>query len=171
MTIELLISPPASGKTNYCLQKLAATIKEYPHKDIWVLVPDGYHATAIRKKIAMQGGALGVHVATFGSLLREILEVSGNSVPLAPPALVGKLIRIAIENAFHNNHLSHFGAIREKPGFVNALRTRFSELKRSLVYPEKFKTYAADQSQSLQELAEIYASYQEKIQSLGWGDQ
>jgi ATP-dependent helicase/nuclease subunit B len=170
MPIDLIVSPPASGKTNYCLNQLFTACKDNPHKDVWFLVPDGYQATAIRQRIAEQGGALGVHVATYGSLFREILEASGNSVPLAPSALVHKLIRQAIAETYEKNHLYHYGAIREKPGFVNALQTRFAELKRSLVYPEDFTAFAVDQSKPLQELAEVYASYQEKLKTLGWED-
>jgi len=135
-----------------------------------VLVPDGYQAIDFRQRMAEQGGTLGVHVSTFGSLLREILEGSGKSVPLAPPALIQLLIRQAIQEVHQAGKLSHYAGIREKPGFVNALQSRFAELKRGLVYPETFVEYASNQAQPLQELAHIYTAYQAKLQQLGWAD-
>ena len=170
MPIKIITSPPASGKTTACLRRLLEVGKAHPHKDIWVLVPDGYQAVAFRHKLADSGGSLGVSVISFDNLLREILESTGRSVPLAPNMLGQAFIRRAVAQVFEQGGLVHYQAIREMPGFISALQARFADLKRGLVYPDTFSKYAQSQPKPVQELASIYEAYQRLIIQNNWAD-
>lgn len=170
MPIQIITAPPASGKTTYCIQRMLEANKAHPQKDLWVLVPDGYQATAFRRKLAESGGSLGISVISFNNLLREILESTGSSVPLVPQMLGQAFIRQAVSQVFAQGRLAHYQAIRETPGFIAALQDRFAELKRGLVYPEAFSKYAQSQSKPVQELASIYEAYQNLLIEANWAD-
>jgi len=74
MTTHLLVAPPATGKTQVCLEHLRAALGERPFAPAWVLVPDKTQADQMRTRLAGTGTVLAAHVATFSDLHLEILE-------------------------------------------------------------------------------------------------
>lgn len=168
MPINLLISPPASGKTHYCISRALEVKQNSPLAPVWIIVPDGYHAHSIRKQIAKAGGALGIQVLTPGSLYKEILETVSRPVPLAPPALLQQLTHKAIQELLGNGAIKFFKDICQTPGFVRAMLRRFEELKRGLVLPETFLEQA--DTPPLKEIAALYAKYQELLLEIEWAD-
>jgi hypothetical protein len=94
MKVRIIVSPPASGKTHYCVERVLETQRMDPLAAVWFVVPDGDQAISIRRRLAAADGVLGVHVKTFGSVFRELLELAGRLVPLAPPPLARQLFRL-----------------------------------------------------------------------------
>jgi len=113
---------------------------EKPMSPIWVVVPDRYQVHAFRRRLGAAGGAIGVHVGTFGHLYNEILW-SAKNAPIA-----------------------------EMPGFLRALRSTFAELKLARVWPEVFLDLAKEHNPALAEIAWIYTEYQLKLGEIEWAD-
>lgn len=171
MAIKLIVSPPASGKTEYCLQRIKEVKLTNPLANIWVLVPDSQKAANFRRRLAEAGGGVGVHVGTFRSIYIEILETAGKFVPVITPALEHRLVQQMIDEAYDAGELEHYGPIRQKPGFILALQDAFAELRSALVYPDQFLEYTQSSTPAANELALIYCRFLTRIHELNWIDQ
>jgi hypothetical protein len=85
MPVELILAPPAAGKTAACIQRIQSVRKTEPLAPVWVLVPDAQNAAYFRQRLARAGGALGVSVGTFRALYTDLLERQGNYTPVITP--------------------------------------------------------------------------------------
>ena len=87
MPIELLIAPPATGKTHACIERIQAVRQTNPLAQVWVVVPDSYQVLRFRAMLAEVGGSLGVQVGLFGNLYHAILDQAGFSFHPHPSPL------------------------------------------------------------------------------------
>lgn len=166
MSIRLLISPPATGKTQACIGEIRTTLKQQPLAQVRVVIPDRLQASFFRYRLSSSGGAIGAYVGTFSDLYKSILEKAAIYIPIASNALLHRIVKDVVDNA----NLIYFAPLRTQPGFILALRDSFAELKRALIYPEEFLRQSSTASLSQQELAQLYSAYQIKLQQLGWAD-
>jgi len=166
MSTRLLISPPATGKTQTCIDQIQVNLKERPLATVRVIVPDRLQASYFRRRLSSSGGAIGAYIGTFGDLYKSILEQAGIYVPVASNALLHRIVQDVVDNA----GLIHYAPLRTLPGFFLALRHSFAELKRALVYPEYFLEQSKNAPLSQLELAQLYSAYQFKLRQLGWAD-
>ncbi len=172
MSIELIIAPPAGGKTQACLRRIQALLAAEPFAAVRVVLPDRLQAAYFRRRLALDGGALGVQVGSFGDLYRELLDLAGQPIPLASPALLHRMIKIALEQVASAGGLQHYASLRQAVGFALTLRDTFAELKRALIYPEDFSGRSASPSASpaQQDLARLYQAYQDLLHIHQWAD-
>lgn len=168
----LLVAPPGVGKTHFCLEKIRATFQQSPFAPVWLIVRDRLQAAAYRKRLQQAGLALGVEVATFGDVFETVLTQSGSAIPVAEePALRG-LVRAVVDEVDGSGGLVHFNRLRQSPGFLSVLSERFAEMKRSLIWPDQLiATAQARQDAVLLEIGRLYATYQQRLNELGWADQ
>jgi ATP-dependent helicase/DNAse subunit B len=166
MPIRLLISPPATGKTQTCIDQIRTRLRERSLSKAWVVVPDRLQASYFRQRLSSSGGAMGAYVGTFSDLYKSILEKAGIYIPIASNALLHRIVQDVVDHA----DLVHFAPLRTLPGFILVLRDSFAELKRALIQPETFLQQSSAASLSQQELAQLYSAYQIKLQQLGWAD-
>jgi ATP-dependent helicase/DNAse subunit B len=171
MPTELLISPPATGKTTTCIQRIRATLADQPLAKVWVLVPDQLQVAAFKRRLAQAGGTLGVRVATFPFLYRQLLQSCGGDVPHASSSLVHRILQQVVNDAADSGKLEYFSPLQNMPGFIQSLREAFAELKNGMVKPEHFTAVADGAPLATRELAMLYAGFQEKVRSLGMADQ
>ena len=167
MSIKLLIGAAASGKTTRCLEALS---EEELLKPSWIILPDRYQVSSVRRIFAGRGGSLGTNIGTFGDLFREILSLSGDIMPTASSAVTHRLLRAAVEDVIDQGGLSYFSTIAAKPGFLNAMEDRIAEFKRAQINPDEIISAAEDDEEALREIGLIYHAYQERLISLGWAD-
>jgi len=166
MPTRLLISSPATGKTEACIEQIRSVLKSHPLAHVRVVVPDRLQASYFRRRLSQSGGAIGAYVGTFSDLYKSILESMGNYVPVASNALLHRIVQETVDDAA----LVHYAPLRTKPGFLLVLRDSFAELKRALIYPEKFIEQSKNASLAQQELARLYSDYQARLRQLGWAD-
>ena len=171
MSIELLLAPPASGKTETCIKRINQIHLDKPLAKIWVIVPDRLQAAAFRRRLAGAGGALGTQVGRFGDLFSSLLEQTGTYTPSASVPLLHRLIQEAVDDAIAKGELPYFEPLRLFPGFILALRDSFAELKRALVSPEQFTIFAQGGTPSQKDLAVLYTRYQARLRELNLADQ
>lgn len=88
MTTNLIIAPPAAGKTAACINQILAIHKEHPLDQVWVVVPNPQKAAYFKSRLAEAGGGMGVRVGAFRNFYQEILEENGSFVPVITPALL-----------------------------------------------------------------------------------
>jgi ATP-dependent helicase/DNAse subunit B len=166
MKTSLLISPPATGKTQTCIVQICETLREHPLSQARVIVPDRLQALSFRRRLASSGGVLGAHVGTFSDLYKFILERAGIYIPVASNALLHRVVQVVVDET----QLVHYAPLRTLPGFLLVLRDSFAELKRALIYPEDFLEKSKNAALPQQELAQLYAAYQTKLKQLNWAD-
>jgi ATP-dependent helicase/DNAse subunit B len=170
MAIQVLLSPPAGGKTSHCIQRILTVLREHPLASIWVVVPDRLQAYAFRRRLADVGGAIGVNVGTFGDVYREILRKANRSIPLASEWVVHRLLQSCVQTLNDSGKLPYFAPLIQMPGFLRVLRKAVAELKLARIWPEILLEFVSERSQGLLELARIYQSYQHTLGFLGWAD-
>jgi len=172
MTTHLLVAPPATGKTQACLEHLRAALGERPFAPAWVLVPDKTQADQMRTRLAGTGTVLAAHVATFSDLHLEILEKAGRVLPMAGSVMLHRLLQEVIHGLGQAGMMTYYGGISALPGFLLEIQSRIGELKRALVTPERLAQAAQSGTYpGLVELARIYAAYQSRLQELNWADE
>ncbi len=174
MPVHLLISPPATGKTRACLEHITAAYQNAPFARVWVLVPDQLQASEFRRRLANTGRVYPARIATFSELHTEILERAGQSLPVAGSVMLHRLLQEVVRGLCSSGRLAYYAPICELPGFTLEVRDRIAELKRALVTPECLSAAARAHQPAdpgLNDLAQIYSSYQVRLQDLGWADQ
>lgn len=170
MAAELLIAPPACGKTHTCVGRILQLKAERPLAQVWVIVPDQLNSAYFRRRLSEAGGGMGISVGTFRKFYVETLERSGTFVPVVTPALEHRLVQEVIAEVSGEGNLQHYEAIKLKPGFINALQDAFAELRGALVRPERFTEYTRFGSPAQRELAALYARFLTRLNKLNWID-
>lgn len=169
MPATLILAPPAAGKTTHCLARLRACAREQAAVPAWAVLPDRVQVRYFRRRLAEDGGALGVRIGTFGDLYRAILDAAGRPVPEADTSLVYRLVGTAIADEMGRGSLAHYAPIAAMPGFTEKVRKAIGELKSARVSPERFLAESGTDPR-LRELGRIYAAYQRRLEAMGWAD-
>ncbi len=170
MTTELLLAPPACGKTETCIQKIRNLQSTRLLAKAWVLVPDRLQAAAFRRRLAASGGTLGTQVSRFEDLYQNILEQAGKFLPVTSFPLQQRIIQETVDRAVGNGELLKLAPLQFFPGFITTLRDIFSELQRGLVSPERFSEITHTSSFTQKDLTLLYSRYQARLKELNWAD-
>ncbi len=170
MATHLLLAPAASGKTDACIRRVRSVLQAVPLAEVWVVLADRHQADTFRRRLGHAGGVLGARVGTFSDLHTEILARAGISIPVAPPAVVHRLVRAAIDAVAERGCLRHYGAIRQCAGFAGTLVTWIAELKRTGIGANGFATAVQGRGPQLEELASLYREYENALSRLQWTD-
>jgi len=170
MSVRLFLAPAGGGKTAHAIALVRTLRSADPLAPVQVVVPNFSQMTAFRRRLAQAGGGLGVEVGTFYRLYADILARAGTLAPRLFDPVQHRLLRAIVERSCEEGRLRHYAPLRDKPGFVRALRTLIQELKRARVHRDDFVAAVADQPPRLAELATIYAAYQDWLVSSGWTD-
>jgi ATP-dependent helicase/DNAse subunit B len=115
-------------------------------------------------------GALGVEVHTFHTLYAEILTRAGSPIPLLPDAVRIRLLRSLVDDLCKRGVMTHFSALRDKPGFIALLRNTIEELKRARIFPDHFSASVEGMGARLEEIALVYSARQDWLQRENWAD-
>ena len=81
MSLQVLMAPPASGKTQFAVQAVRHCLMDGGLKNIWVLVPERRQKEAFRQRLVQAGGMLGVTIDTFDMVCNRILLETGKLKP------------------------------------------------------------------------------------------
>ncbi|MDE3089224.1 MAG: exodeoxyribonuclease V subunit gamma, partial [Chloroflexota bacterium] len=165
-----LLAPAASGKTEYCIHRIQALRRENPLAAMWVILPNGANVTALRRRLGNAGGAIGVRLGTFYALYEELLAQAGKLVARLDEPIIYRLLREVAAELHAVGALRFFASIHAKPGFARALHESIQELKRSRVTPEQFTDAVHAGNARLEELARLYAAYQQRLLNSDWAD-
>lgn len=171
MSTELIIAPPASGKTEACVQRILAYQAQHPLAPIWVLVPDSLQLHAFRRRLAAAGGSIGTKTGYFSTLLNLLVEKKGLSLPLVSLPLIQRIIQETVAEAIQEEELQYYNPLQKFPGFILTLREIFVELKRAYVSPQQFSTFVQDDRPAYRDLALLYERFQARLSKLNLAEQ
>jgi ATP-dependent helicase/nuclease subunit B len=167
---RLLLAPAGYGKTEYLIQHIRRVLAEEPFAPAIVLVPNAIQAANFRQRLGAAGGALGVEVHTFHTLYAELLIRAGQPIPLLSDPVRIRLLRAIVNDLSERGALTHYAALRAKPGFITLLRNAIEELKRARVFPDDFSASVKGLGSRLEEIALVYSAYQDWLQKQNWAD-
>ncbi len=170
MTVRLLLAPAGRGKTQYAIDRIRATLAAEPLAPIAVVLPNQTRVFEFRSRLAANGGALGVDLFTFHTLYAELLARAGEPKARLPDPARVRLLRAIVDRLCEESRLRHYAPLRDKPGFVAALRDTIEELKRARVQPDAFFSAVMGLGPRLEELAAIYGAYQDWLLREDWVD-
>ena len=167
MPAHLYIAPAAGGKTTYLVER-AHALAARPEATVRVVVPTHLQARAWQRRLAEQGGSLGVRVGTFDTLYHQILREAGQVYTRLSDPVQYRLIRRIVDDL----KLAHYAPLIDRPGFIHILVDMIGELKAARIWPETFTEAVAalGDEPRLGELARIYSAYQESLQEQRWTD-
>ncbi|MGA2490912.1 MAG: UvrD-helicase domain-containing protein, partial [Anaerolineales bacterium] len=140
MPSRILLASAGHGKTETVIRRIRQLLADEPLAPVTVIVPNMLQVAGFRQRLAAAGGALGVEVHTFHTLYAELLARAGQSIPLLTDPLHIRLLRAIVDNLCKKGEIRHYAALRDKPGFIAALRNTIEELKRARIFPETFAT-------------------------------
>ena len=136
---HIYLAPAGHGKTTYVLERIHQARVADSLASIGVILPNQAQVSAFRHRLGAGGGALGVSVGTFYTLYPEILAWTRKPEPRLPEAAQYRLIRSIVARLADEGRLRHYAPLRDKPGFVVALRALLEELKRAGIRRETFR--------------------------------
>ena len=167
MTVRLIVSPAASGKTAWVLNEAAAAARGLEGSPI-VVVPRSLQVRALRRRLGATGGAIGVRIVTFEQLYSLCLNAAGEVYTQLTREVTYRLLRSVVDEL----PLSHYAPIVDRPGLALALQDLIAELKAGRVWPEQLESAVADLGSEprLQELASVYSRYQSRLGASEWAD-
>jgi ATP-dependent helicase/DNAse subunit B len=170
MSPRIPLAPAGQGKTHHCIARIQEVRAKAPLALIWVILPNQAQVAAFRRRLAEEGGALGVQLGTFYTFYAEILARAGQPIPRLLDPVQHRLLRTIVDQLCAEGRLCHYAPLRDKPGFIRLLRALVRELKRARVHRDNFAAAVADGEERLTELAAIYADYQDWLVRINWMD-
>jgi ATP-dependent helicase/nuclease subunit B len=170
MSPSILLAPAGQGKTHHCIACIQKVRAAGPLAPIWVILPNQAQVAAFRRRLAEEGGALGVQLGTFYTFYAEILARAGRPIPRLLDPVQHRLLRTIVDQLCEEGRLHHYAPLRDKPGFLRLLRALIRELKRARVHRDDLAIAVADGEERLTELAAIYAEYQDWLVQADWMD-
>ena len=133
MTVRIVLGAPASGKTEWLIRRIRSLKAKQRFSESWVLVPDGSKVAYLRKRIGQAGGAVGVHVGSFGRLCLNLLEQNGSFVSVMPPAMNSQIVQDLVSQAWEDGDLNSL-PISRKTGSDRSAAGRFHGIARRLSF-------------------------------------
>lgn len=167
---RLLLAPAGHGKTEFVITQIRDIKAKEPFAPVTVIVPNAIQARGFRQRLSMAGGALGVDVFTFHTLYAEILIRAGKPIPLLLDPVRIRLLRFIVDDLCACGAMTHYAALRDKPGFISLLRDTIEELKRARITPDLFASSVMGLGARLEEIGLIYSAYQNWLQTQNWAD-
>ena len=170
---HVLLAPAGRGKTAHALDRIRAAQQTDPLSPIWVILPNRPQASAFRRRLAANGGAMGVQLGTFYAVYANVLALAEQPAPRLLDPVQHRLLRSLLDRLIAQRHLRQFAPLRDKPGFIRGLRTLIQELKQARIEPQELTASVetmAGHAPHLQDLAAIYTAYQTWLVDTGWVD-
>ncbi|PWT95810.1 MAG: hypothetical protein C5B53_10860 [Candidatus Melainabacteria bacterium] len=184
-SIDLLIGPYRSGKTQALLQRVVQQCLKNPEDGATIVVPSNRYRTLLEERLlhfsrglavnqaSQFRGFLGLRVLTFYQSCQRILKQYGVLKRIVPDTLRPSLIAHVLSRLKKQGQVNTLDAIAAFPGTPAALLDLVDELERSGNSPQqvlgRLELTAASDSQRF-ELAKVYQSYWESLDQIGYLD-
>ena len=171
MTIHILVAPPATGKTQTCLDIVKKTVQRNPLTQVWILVPDQIQANEMRSRLVRMGLILPAGLQLLAIFTRKFSNKKDVVYRWRGPSCSAGCYSKLSATCVQQGSSRIMDKICSMPGFQLEIRDRIAELKRALIMPDRIDGVAQAQNDpGLIDLAHIYTAYQSSLQDLGWAD-
>ena len=132
MSIELIVGPPNSGRSEAILARFRAELG----RDPVLVVPTADDVAAFERELAAQGATLGGSIATFDALAAEIAAALA---PALDPELTVSQRQALVRAAIDSVDPGRLRRSAARPGFAPALARLIAELEAALVSPARVR--------------------------------
>ncbi|MBR6089024.1 MAG: exodeoxyribonuclease V subunit gamma [Anaerolineaceae bacterium] len=174
MTVKLLLSQPAGGKTSFCIEEICRVRMKDPMASVKVIVADkmqmAYWKQTLSQKSWISGrgsGFIGTEIISFSKLAMEILNKAAGSPRLIPSRLDKLCIRESIGNALEKQPFRYFGPISGKPGLLSVFEKCIRILQHGCITPEKLEQ-TAENDPKVFDTAQVYREYLGILKDNNW---
>lgn len=160
----LITGPVGSGKTEAALDAIMEAHDFSPFSPVWVLLPTGQQIHAFQDRLVARSPdavQFGIEFFSFEALYIRLLDLFADPQRLIDDTVRYQIVRAVVTRLKQRGELALFGEIAEAPGFVALVAGLIHELKQGLVSPERFAEAVVPRGPKDQDLALIYAEYQE----------
>lgn len=174
MSVKLLLSQPAGGKTSFCIDEIHKIHSRNPMAPVKVIVPDKMQMAYWKQTLSRYSkgtgsgsGFIGTEIISFSKLAMEILNKTSDSLVLIPSRLENLCIREAIHRANRKHPFAYFEPISEKPGLVSVIEQTIHMLLHGCITPDTLENASCGDSKT-EDTARIYREYLEILQENKW---
>ena len=174
MTVKLLLSQPAGGKTTACIKEIIDKRKNDPMAPVKVIVPDKMQMAYWKQTLSRKswsagrgGGFIGTEVISFSKLAMEVLNAAEQTPQLIPARLDSLCIKEAISNALKKQPFQYFGPISRKPGLLSVFEKTIKLLQHGCITPEKLGETAENDPKAA-DTARVYREYLDLLKKNNW---
>lgn len=171
MPVQLIASPPASGKTEWLIDTIQEQSRTDPRSRVTVILPAHAQVQQFRKRLAFFGRTFGVEILNLTQYCRKLLNQHRRLFKAATYSIKHHLINESILELLERESLGNLARIATMPGFKNVMFDRFSQLIRSGIEPddERLLMFSENDAQ-LAALLSLYSGYWHRCRSTGWMD-
>ena len=171
MPTQIYAAPTAGGKSAWVIEQVRDAAKGL-RRTPYVVVATPLQAVSLRSRLAAAGGALGVRIVTFDGLYAALLQYAHTAYTELEEPVRYRLLRTVLDELVAEGHLTFYGNLVARPGFISAMEALIGELKGAGVTPSQFEQACAnlEAGPRLVELGTIYARYQALLAANAWTD-
>ena len=164
---RLYLAPASAGKTAFALAKARAAARELQARTR-LCVSGRLQVASCRRRLAFQGGALGVQVMTFNQLYTECLGAERENLEPIGDTAQFRLLRTISKK----QNLDFYGSLVDKPGFIQMQQKFVADLKAARILDRDYLDAVSNLGDEprLRELGLIYEAYQLHLGQKGWAD-
>lgn len=177
MSLQLIIGRAGAGKSQFCLEAIAASLRQSPRCHHILIVPEQISFLSEKKLLKALGGTGGFYAKTlsFRRFAWTVLQETGPGLPvMLDQAAKSLILRRILETK--KGQLTHYRKIYRQAGFVQEMISLLDELRGYQHEPEKLKdcleTLEEEMSFAqgkMKDISEIYEAYNEMLED-GWLD-
>ncbi len=171
MPATLYVGPAACGKTQHILDRVRDEARGLRSLPI-VCVPTAIQVRSASRRLALDGGVLGVRVTTFDHLCDAILALAPTPYVELADEVKYRLMRAETEALRDAGQLKHYAPIADKPGFIEEALRLVAEMKGARMDPLLLEEQLLSRSAParLLDLAALYAAWQARLRAGNWTD-
>lgn len=166
MSLQFIIGPSGSGKSNYLYEKIITESYEKEDENFIFIVPEQSGVAVERELITRHKnhGIINIEVLSFARLAYSILEETGNSNIPAMDDL-GKSLLLRKLTGEIKDQLKVVGSQMEKTGYINEIKSVISEFMQYKISVEQVEEFAVQcegkrlLQLKIQDMAKIYESF------------
>lgn len=167
MKLQIVMGVSGSGKTTYVFDRIVSEAKKDINHRCMVVVPEQFSQEATRTLVHKNGGGiLNIDVLSFRRMAyRALEEMHGRTRAVLTDE--GKIMLLRKVLADHKDELEYFTKGLDRPGFLDEVKSLFSELNEYAIGEEELGTlidhFESDSrlSLKLQDLKRIYGYMRE----------
>ena len=146
---EILIGPSGSGKSKICYEALVDAAWKHPEQQYYLIVPEQAGSSmeqrilSINRERTGREGFFNIDIIGFSRLAYRVFEEQGRSMRRVLEDY-GKMILLRSVLADVRDRLQYYGGSVDRQGFVEELKSLFSEFLLFDICPEDLEKAAAD---------------------------
>lgn len=172
MSVKVIIGPPASGKTQWLIDRIQQEKQKNGLRKIRVILPEQRHKKKFQERLIAEGGMLGVFLDSFNAFCKDILLESGNYFPSASLPLKHRVLLESIRSVNSFQGLGELSSLIDKSGFISLLHELFRDLQQAGVDPGEIQLRNwKETNQQIGVILDIYQEYLHSLEKTGWLDE